>query len=61
MPAAKDFLVFLGEIVAHDADETYGSEEAGGHGEICRRTPDGPFHFSVRAFQRVERHGTNNE
>jgi hypothetical protein len=61
MPAVKDFLVLLGEIVAHDADETYGSEEAGGHSEIRRCAADGPFHFSVRAFHRVERHGTHNE
>src|SRR5258708_38337574 len=61
MPAAKDFLVFLREIVAYDGDETHWREKTGRHGEIGGRAAKRAIHLPVRTFQSVECDGNYNE
>ena len=59
--AAKNGLVFLGEIRAHDSDQIDVREITCGDGKISGRAAEHAVHLAVRRFHGIERNRSNDE
>ena len=59
--AAKNGLVFLREIGAHDSDQIDVREITRGDGKISGRAAEHAVHLAVRRFHGIERNRSNDE